>query len=118
MKATKIAMMVVAALVGVTASAATIGNVVVNQMWPWSTKVAIDYELTCDPGETWDVSLTVKDAQDNEVTGLSNAIYGDIANVAGGAHRLIWDRAAALRQAQRRCFPTRSRSANRSARSI
>ena len=73
------------------ASAATIDNIVVNQMWPWSTKVAIDYELNCNPGETWDVVLTVRDAQNNEVTGVSNAIYGDTANVAGGAHRLIWD---------------------------
>ena len=81
----------VAVMAATAASAATIGKVVVNQMWPWSTKVAIDYELTCNPGETWDVSLTVKDAQNNDVTGLSNAIYGDIANVAGGAHRLIWD---------------------------
>ena len=81
----------VAVMAATAASAATIGKVVVNQMWPWSTKVAIDYELTCDPGETWDVSLTVKDAQDNEITGLSNAIYGDTDNVAGGAHRLVWD---------------------------
>ena len=87
----KIAIFAGAAIAGAAASAASIGNVVVNQMWPWSTKVAIDYELICNPGETWDVSLTVRDEHNNEVTGLSNAIYGDIANVAGGAHRLIWD---------------------------
>ena len=91
MKTKKISVFAAAMSVISAASAASIGNVVVNQMWPWSTKVAIDYELICDPGETWDVSLTVKDAQDNEVTGLSNAIYGDTDNVAGGAHRLIWD---------------------------
>ncbi len=87
----KIAIFAGAAIAGAAASAATIDNVVVNQMWPWSTKVAIDYELTCDPGETWDVSLTVKDVQNNDVTGLSNAISGDTDNVSGGAHRLVWD---------------------------
>lgn len=91
MNTKKIASLVGAAFAVSAASAASIGNVVVNQMWPWSTKVAIDYELTCDPGETWDVSLTVKDAQNNDVTGVSNAISGDTDNVSGGARRLVWD---------------------------
>ena len=91
MKTKKVLMFAAAMSAISTASAASIGNVVVNQMWPWSTKVAIDYELTCDPGETWDVSLTVKDAQNNDVTGLSNAISGDTDNVSGGARRLVWD---------------------------
>lgn len=91
MKNEKMISLLAAAVLAGTASAASIGKVVVNQMWPWSTKVAIDYELTCNPGETWDVSLTVKDADGNDVTGVSNAISGDTDNVSGGARRLVWD---------------------------
>ena len=61
----------------------TISDVVVNQRWPWSEKVDVDFVLS---GETNDVEVTARWDQHPEPYRL-----GTLFAAAPGSHRLTWD---------------------------
>ena len=61
----------------------TISDVVVNQRWPWSEKVDVDFVLS---GETNDVEVTARWDTHPEPYRL-----GTLFAVAPGSHRLTWD---------------------------
>ena len=63
-----------------------ISHIVVNQRWPWSEKVDVDFVLS---GETNDVEVTATWDAHPEPYRL-----GTLFAVAPGQHRLTWDPAA------------------------
>ena len=65
---------------------ATVSDVVVNQRWPWSEKVDIDFVLS---GETNDVEVTARWDAHPEPYRL-----GTLFTVAPGSRRLTWDPAS------------------------
>jgi len=74
----------------VLADDATVSDVTVRQRWPWDRKVDIDYLLTAEPGEPFDVSVTARNG--NQVLTLPGAsLSGDLYNVEQGQRRIVWD---------------------------
>jgi len=67
-----------------------ISDVIVQQRWPWSRLVDIDYVLTCDPGKSWDI--VVEAYNNSERLDVSaDSFSGDLYNISYGAHRIVWD---------------------------
>ena len=65
------------------AAATTVSHVVVNQRWPWSEKVDIDFVLSGDAG---DVNISAVWDAHKEPYAL-----GTIAGCTPGSHRFTWD---------------------------
>jgi formylglycine-generating enzyme required for sulfatase activity len=75
---------------GALASDPTIGGVMVQQRWPWSRLVDIDYVLTCDPGQSMDVAVEAYDGS-SLLTLPASSFSGDLYGVQRGARRIVWD---------------------------
>ena len=75
------------------ASEATVTNVVVQQRWPWSQKVDIDYTLDCDDDDLMDVSVALYDG-DTPLPVSLLAFSGDVQGVSRGRRRITFDPAA------------------------
>ena len=74
----------------VRASEPEIRGVIVNQRWPWSRLVDIDYVLVCDSTQQWDVAISAYNGQ----TPLSlpmASLSGDLYAVGEGPRRIVWD---------------------------
>jgi formylglycine-generating enzyme required for sulfatase activity len=72
------------------ADIATVSDVTVRQRWPWDRKVDIDYLLTAEPGQSFDVSVTASNGgQALALPGTS--LSGDLYNVEQGQRRIVWD---------------------------
>ncbi|MFA7174413.1 MAG: formylglycine-generating enzyme family protein [Kiritimatiellia bacterium] len=98
MKATKAAAVLTVAVVtmvmfvSVSTMAAnpTIDGVMVQQRWPWSRLVDIDYVLKCDLGQAMDIVVSAYNGSiplDVPKTSFSGDLYG----VSCGARRIVWD---------------------------
>lgn len=72
------------------ASEATFTNVVVQQRWPWSQKVDIDYTLDCDDDDLMDVSVVLYDG-DTPLPVSLLAFSGDVQGVSRGRRRITFD---------------------------
>ena len=89
-KSVLIAMLTIHASVSALADNATISGVNVQQRWPWSRLVDIDYVLECDPGESMDISVEAyKDT--SRLTLPLRSFSGDLFAVQRGARRIVWD---------------------------
>ena len=75
---------------GAFAADPTIGGVMVQQRWPWSRLVDIDYVLTCDPGQSMDVAVEAYDGS-SLLTLPASSFSGDLYGVQRGARRIVWD---------------------------
>ena len=69
---------------------ATIEQRTVRQRWPFSRTVDVDFVLSCDPSETYDITPRFYDGE-TELTVEDVAISGDFNSVSDGAHRLTID---------------------------
>jgi formylglycine-generating enzyme required for sulfatase activity len=72
------------------AGEATVTNVAVQQRWPWSQKVDIDYTLDCDDNDLMDVSVSLYDG-DTPLTASILAFSGDVQGVPRGRRRITFD---------------------------
>jgi len=68
----------------------TISGVMVQQRWPWSRLVDIDYVLTCDVTQTMDIAVEAYDGS-TLLTLPANSFSGDLYGVQRGARRIVWD---------------------------
>lgn len=67
-----------------------ISDISVRQRWPWSRKVDIDYLLTAEPGNRYDVSVTVRNG--TQILDFPAAsMSGDIYSVSQGQRRIVLD---------------------------
>jgi len=92
MKMQKVLIGMVIMFVSVSTLAAnpTISDVKVQQRWPWSRLVDIDYVLTCAPGESVDIVVEAYNAfQRLNLPDVS--LSGDLFGVMRGARRIVWD---------------------------
>lgn len=92
MKTKKMLMGMVALFVSLSALAdtPTISGVSVQQRWPWSRLVDIDYELNCDPGEMMDIVVEASNGP-FPIMLPPDSLSGDIAGVRSGTRRIVWD---------------------------
>lgn len=72
------------------ASAAEIVRTTVRQRWPFSQKVDVDYVLSCDPREDYDVTPTLY-AGETRLDPGCYTVGGDRYNMSDGAHSLSID---------------------------
>lgn len=72
------------------ASAATISQTVVRQLWPWSTKVDVGFVLAGEPDEECDVKLAISDAN-GPINVYANSLSGELSNLKPGEHHVVWD---------------------------
>ncbi len=72
------------------ASDPAISQITVQQRWPWSRLVDIDYVLTGDATQSVDVAVT---AYNGSVTLAlpSDSLTGDLYDVPPGTRRIVWD---------------------------
>ncbi|MDD4103227.1 MAG: hypothetical protein PHU80_11440, partial [Kiritimatiellae bacterium] len=75
---------------GAVADDATISRVTVQQRWPWSRLVDIDYVLTCDSTQSVDMAVGAHDG-DTPLTLPAGSLAGDLNGVTRGAHRIVFD---------------------------
>ena len=74
----------------VKAEIATVSDVTVRQRWPWDRNVDIDYLLTAEPGQSFEVSVTAQN--DGQVLTLpGTSLSGDLYDVEQGQRRIVWD---------------------------
>ena len=92
MKIKRILITMVAIFVSVHAMAGDpqIDDVIVQQRWPWSRLVDIDYILKCEPEELVDVQVEAYDGS-MRLTLPSQSLSGNLHSVQRGAHRIVWD---------------------------
>ncbi|MFA7172890.1 MAG: hypothetical protein WC340_05665 [Kiritimatiellia bacterium] len=85
-----IGMVVMFVSISAMADGPTIGNVVVQQRWPWSRLVDIDYVLTCGPEQSMDI---VVEAYDDSYPLIlpTGSLSGNLYSVQSGARRIIFD---------------------------
>lgn len=96
MKNAKTLVSILAAAASHFCGAVDISGVSINQMWPWSGRVRIDYTISYGGGEApADVVVTVRDGLGATVRSLESAFSGDLFEVAEGARTIYWDPAAA-----------------------
>lgn len=82
------------ALAAVAQSASfTVSRVTVQQRWPWSQKVDVDYLLESSDGSLADISVELYDG-DTKLAVPYSALSGDCADVAPGFRRLTFDPSA------------------------
>ncbi|MFA7175007.1 MAG: SUMF1/EgtB/PvdO family nonheme iron enzyme, partial [Kiritimatiellia bacterium] len=75
---------------GAMAAEPTISGVMVQQRWPWSRLVDIDYVLKCDLGQPMDI--TVRAYNGSVPLGVPvGSFSGDLDRVQCGARRIVWD---------------------------
>ncbi|MFA7172705.1 MAG: formylglycine-generating enzyme family protein [Kiritimatiellia bacterium] len=67
-----------------------ISDVMVQQRWPWSRLVDIDYVLTCDAGQSTDIVIQAYDGSTPLVLPLGS-FSGDLHCVQRGVHKVVWD---------------------------
>ena len=67
-------------------------NVSVRQLWPWSGKVVIEFDID-DPGSLHDVSLTLKNGG-TPIDIAPGSLEGSLSDLESGRHRLVWDPAS------------------------
>ena len=72
------------------AHAASVGQVVVRQMWPWSTNVDIGFVLEGEAGEDCDVRLEISDGV-SPLNVYANSLKGELSNITPGEHHVVWD---------------------------
>ena len=86
MKMKKVLIGMIAVFVSVSAMAddPTIGGVMVQQRWPWSRLVDIDYMLTCEPDQSLDVLVDAYDGS-SLLTLPLGSFSGDLHCVQRGA---------------------------------
>jgi len=90
MKKILIGMITVAVSLSALADYTKISGVMVQQRWPWSRLVDIDYMLVCAPGDSVDV--VVEAYNGSERLDLPAASFsGDLYGVQSGARRIVWD---------------------------
>ncbi|MFA7173440.1 MAG: SUMF1/EgtB/PvdO family nonheme iron enzyme [Kiritimatiellia bacterium] len=85
-----IGMMVIFVSVSAMAADPTISNVMVQQRWPWSRLVDIDFVLSCDATQRMDIAVSAyngSDPLDVQVSSFS----GDLYDISNGLHRIVWD---------------------------
>lgn len=70
-------------------------NVVVNQRWPWSNKVDIDYTLVTETNCDVEITATYAGCPSNLSLTASSALSSLPFDLAAGAHHLTWDPTAA-----------------------
>ncbi len=75
-------------------------NVTVHQRWPWSAKVDIDFEVSCD--DTVDIKvLATWDGQSSPVELDKRSLSGSLYYVKRGAGHIVWDPALSGHGSQR-----------------
>ncbi|MFA7173067.1 MAG: formylglycine-generating enzyme family protein [Kiritimatiellia bacterium] len=74
----------------VMADTPTISGVMVQQRWPWSRLVDIDYVLICDSGQLMDITVEAYDGLDL-LTLPQDSLSGDLSGVRRGVRRIVWD---------------------------
>lgn len=67
-----------------------ISDVIVQQRWPWSRLVDIDYVLTCDPGQLMDITVEAYNGSAPLALPLGS-LSGDLYSVQCGPRRIVWD---------------------------
>ncbi|MFA7172343.1 MAG: formylglycine-generating enzyme family protein [Kiritimatiellia bacterium] len=75
---------------GAMAADPTISGVMVQQRWPWSRLVDIDYVLTCDSEQLMDITISAYNGSvqlDVPEASFSGALY----RVQRGDRRIVWD---------------------------
>ncbi|MFA7174088.1 MAG: formylglycine-generating enzyme family protein [Kiritimatiellia bacterium] len=92
MKMKKVLIGMLAIFVSVIAKAAdpTVDRVMVQQRWPWSRLVDIDYVLTCEPDQLMDIGIKAYNGSALLELPLSS-LSGDLFSVSWGARRIVWD---------------------------
>ncbi|MFA7174904.1 MAG: formylglycine-generating enzyme family protein [Kiritimatiellia bacterium] len=85
-----IGIMTVLLSIGAMAAEPTISGVTVQQRWPWSRLVDIDYVLTSDPGQPLDITIKAYDGLDLLALPASS-FSGDANAVTNGQGRIVWD---------------------------
>ena len=86
----KLILTLVAFATASSASAATISQTVVRQLWPWSTKVDVGFVLAGEPDEDCDVKLAISDAN-GPIHVYANSLSGELSNLKPGEHHVVWD---------------------------
>ncbi len=72
------------------ADSATINDVTVRQRWPWDRKVDINYLLTAEPGQKFDIAVTASNG--GQVLTLPfDSLSGDLFSVEQGQRHIVWD---------------------------
>ena len=92
MKMKKVLIEMAALFVSVSALAnnPTINDIIVQQRWPWSRLVDIDYVLICDSGKSMDIVVEAYDG--SSLLALpSESLSGDLYGVQHGKGRIVWD---------------------------
>ena len=85
-----IPLVVLFALTGAVAKEPAISDVIVQQRWPWSRLVDIDYVLDCDLESSVDIIVDAyKDSQRLNLPAAS--LSGDLYSVTYGARQIAWD---------------------------
>lgn len=90
MNAMKTITIVVACGFALVASAAEIVRTTVRQRWPFSQTIDVDYVLSCDPSEEYDLTPVLYSGGERlNIDGCS--VGGDRHNISDGAHSLSID---------------------------
>ncbi len=71
------------------ADTASVTNVTVRQRWPWDRKVDINYQLTADPGQQFDITVTARNG--TQLLTLDYSLSGDLYGVGPGLRSIVWD---------------------------
>ncbi|MFA7173682.1 MAG: formylglycine-generating enzyme family protein [Kiritimatiellia bacterium] len=90
MKKVLIGMMTMFVSMSAMADDPTIDGVMVQQRWPWSRLVDIDYVLTCDLEQSMDIVVKAYNGS-NLLDVPETSFSGDLNGVACGARRIVWD---------------------------
>lgn len=67
-----------------------IDNVTVRQRWPWNNLVDINYVLTAQAGQSYDITVQAFNGGES-LTIPTSAFTGDIYGVTEGARRIVFD---------------------------
>jgi len=93
MKSKKTLLMIMATFLSASALLADIpiiNGVMIQQRWPWSRHVDIDYVLDCDLDQSMDIIVEAYNGTE-KLDIPSNAFSGDLFDVHHGARRIVWD---------------------------
>ncbi|MFA7173439.1 MAG: formylglycine-generating enzyme family protein [Kiritimatiellia bacterium] len=68
----------------------TIDSVMVQQRWPWSRLVDIDFVLSCDATQRMDITVSAYNGSE-PLDVPASSFSGDLYNISYGSHRIVWD---------------------------